>query len=100
MVLLSALQRVISKYTVEEPTSVPPDNQRATYGRIELQKSAFLFDIVDNPELISVVESEIPLSMESVGQVDYSEVTFCLKYFCYWFFHLVKWWMIYCLFAI
>ncbi|CDO97907.1 unnamed protein product [Coffea canephora] len=64
-----ALQRVISKYTVEEPTSVPPDNQRATYGRIELQKSAFLFDIVDNPELISVVESEIPLSMESVGQM-------------------------------
>lgn len=54
------------------PTSVPPDNERAAYGRIRLQKSTFLFDIVDSQDFISVVESENPLSMESVGQVPYS----------------------------
>ncbi|KAL3511678.1 hypothetical protein ACH5RR_024395 [Cinchona calisaya] len=64
-----ALQRVIAKYSMVAPISVPPDNERAAYGRIRLQKSAFLFDIVDGQDHISVVESESPLSMESIGQM-------------------------------
>jgi beta-galactosidase len=39
------------------------------YGPIQLQKTAFLFDLLDNINPADVVESENPLSMESVGQV-------------------------------
>lgn len=39
------------------------------YGPIQLQKTAFLFDLLDNINPADVVESENPLSMESVGQM-------------------------------
>jgi beta-galactosidase len=68
VVLLSALRRVISRYSVAPLTSVPDDIKRVAYGQIKLQKLAFLFDMVDDQDLFSVVESENPLSMESLGQ--------------------------------
>ena len=65
----SALRRVIGLHTTASLPSVPSDNRKMGYGTIQLQKTAFLFDLLDNINPADVVESENPLSMESVGQV-------------------------------
>lgn len=49
--------------------STPPDNEKTGYGPIRLQKTAFLFDLLDMINPADVVESRNPVSMESVGQV-------------------------------
>lgn len=64
-----ALRSVISRYSLAPLTSVPKNNELAAYGNIKLQKSAYLFDMIGNDDLISSVEAEIPLSMESMGQM-------------------------------
>ena len=66
--LLSALRRVIKAYSAVPLPSVPFNNEKTGYGRIHLQKKEFLLDIVDRISS-TVVESENPMSMESVGQV-------------------------------
>ncbi|CAK9179959.1 unnamed protein product [Ilex paraguariensis] len=64
-----ALRRVIQKYSAAPLPSVPSNNEKAEYGRIQLQKTTFLFDILGNKNLVGKVESENPASMESVGQM-------------------------------
>ena len=63
---LSALRRVIARYTAEPLPSMPLDNEKIGYGSIHLMKTRNLLDMLDSFE---VVESENPLPMESVGQV-------------------------------
>lgn len=65
----NALRRVIELHTAASLPSVPSDNGKMGYGPIQLQKTAFLFDLLDNINPADVVESENPLSMESVGQM-------------------------------
>uniref|UniRef100_A0A6N2LI85 beta-galactosidase n=1 Tax=Salix viminalis TaxID=40686 RepID=A0A6N2LI85_SALVM len=65
----NALRRVIGLHTAASLPSVPSNNGKMGYGPIQLQKTAFLFDLLDNINPADVVESENPLSMESVGQV-------------------------------
>ncbi|KAF9685142.1 hypothetical protein SADUNF_Sadunf03G0023700 [Salix dunnii] len=65
----NALRRVIGLHTTASLPSVPSDNGKMGYGPIQLQKTAFLFDLLDNINPADVVESENPLSMESVGQM-------------------------------
>lgn len=70
MVLLSALRRVIKHNSAVSLPSVPSNNLKTGYGPIQLQKTAFLFDLVDiDATDMHMVESKNPLSMESVDQV-------------------------------
>ncbi|KAF8393544.1 hypothetical protein HHK36_021788 [Tetracentron sinense] len=65
-----ALRRVIKQYSRASLPSIPSNNEKTGYGRIKVQKTASLFDVLDiicDP--IDVVESENPISMESVGQM-------------------------------
>ncbi|KAK4479564.1 hypothetical protein RD792_015082, partial [Penstemon davidsonii] len=64
-----ALRRVIGKYSAEHLTSVPSDNEKTAYGRIKLDKILFLYDMIDLKDLVDVVESEYPISMEAIGQI-------------------------------
>uniref|UniRef100_A0A2N9HLX8 Beta-galactosidase n=1 Tax=Fagus sylvatica TaxID=28930 RepID=A0A2N9HLX8_FAGSY len=64
-----ALRSVIQKYSAESLPSVPTNNEKAGYGPIHLQKKEFLFDILNRIDYIDLVESENPISMESVGQM-------------------------------
>ncbi|KAM3747339.1 hypothetical protein ACB098_05G027500 [Castanea mollissima] len=64
-----ALRRVIEAYSAVPLPSVPFNNEKTGYGRIHLQKKEFLLDIVDRISSTDVVESENPMSMESVGQM-------------------------------
>lgn len=69
LILLSALRRVIAKYSAVPLASVPSNNKRTAYGSIKLEKTAFLYDTIDLKNLIDMVESENPASMEATGQV-------------------------------
>ncbi|KAL2516356.1 Beta-galactosidase 17 [Forsythia ovata] len=64
-----ALRRVIAKYSAEPLTLVPLNNKKTAYGSIKLKKTAFLYDIIDNKNLVHTVESENPTSMEAIGQM-------------------------------
>ncbi|KAL0341883.1 UNVERIFIED_CONTAM: Beta-galactosidase 17 [Sesamum calycinum] len=64
-----ALRRVIAKYSTEPLASIPPDNEKIGYGRIELDKVSFLYDMIGMKDLVDVVESENPISMEAIGQM-------------------------------
>lgn len=69
LVLFAALRSVIAKYSREPLASVPSNNEKIAYERIELDKKSFLFDPTRMKELNDVVESENPVSMEAMGQV-------------------------------
>lgn len=60
---------MVEKFSPASLPSVLPDNEKAGFGPIQLQKTALLFDLLDMLDPADVVESENPLSMESVGQV-------------------------------
>ncbi|KAL0354541.1 UNVERIFIED_CONTAM: Beta-galactosidase 17 [Sesamum radiatum] len=64
-----ALRRVIAKYSTQPLASVPPDNEKIAYGRIKLDKVSFLYDMIGMKDLVDVVESENPISMEAIGQM-------------------------------
>ncbi|KAA8541682.1 hypothetical protein F0562_022834 [Nyssa sinensis] len=64
-----AVRRVIEKYSTASLPSVPSNNEKTGYGRIQLQKTAFLFDVVDIKDHSVMIESENPISMESAGQM-------------------------------
>ncbi|KAK6125040.1 hypothetical protein DH2020_041218 [Rehmannia glutinosa] len=64
-----ALRRVIAKYSTEPLPSAPSDNEKIAYGRIKLDRASFLFDMIGMKDLVDVVESENPISMEAIGQV-------------------------------
>ncbi|CAK7356865.1 unnamed protein product [Dovyalis caffra] len=61
--------QVIGLYTAASLPSVPSDNGKTGYGRIQLQKTDSLFGLLDMINPADVIESENPLSMESVGQM-------------------------------
>ena len=63
---LSALRRVIQKYSANSLPSIPPDNEKKEYGSIHMVKTSNLLDMLHH---FHSVESENPLPMESVGQV-------------------------------
>lgn len=69
MIFLSALRSVIAKYSTEPLASVPSDNEKIAYGRIKLHKISYLYDMIGMKDLVDVVESENPISMEAIGQV-------------------------------
>ncbi|GAV90568.1 Glyco_hydro_35 domain-containing protein [Cephalotus follicularis] len=64
-----ALRRVAEQYGRASLPSVPPNNRKAGYGPIQLQKTAGLFDLLDTVDPVDMVESEDPISMESIGQM-------------------------------
>ncbi|KAL7140310.1 hypothetical protein ABFS83_09G112700 [Erythranthe nasuta] len=64
-----ALRRVIAKYSAKPLASIPPDNERIAYGRIKLDKVSFLYDMIGMKDLVDLVESENPSSMEAIGQM-------------------------------
>ncbi|XP_031263431.1 beta-galactosidase 17 isoform X4 [Pistacia vera] len=64
-----AIRGVVEKYSATSLPSIPPDNAKAGYGPIQLQKTALLFDLLDTIDPADVVQSENPISMESVGQM-------------------------------
>ncbi|KAL6585160.1 Beta-galactosidase 17 [Orobanche minor] len=64
-----ALRGVIAKYTTEPLASIPPDNAKIAYGRIELDQISFLLDMIGINDFIDAVESKSPMSMEAIGQM-------------------------------
>ncbi|KAG2728794.1 hypothetical protein I3760_01G220900 [Carya illinoinensis] len=63
------LRKVIKQYSTASIPSVPSDNEKTGYGLIHLQRKELFFDILNRLDSIEVVESENPISMESVGQM-------------------------------
>lgn len=66
MLFLSALRKAIEQYCSESLPPVPSDIEKKGYGSIHVSKTGNLFDMIHD---FDVVESEIPITMESVGQV-------------------------------
>lgn len=64
-----ALRRVIAKYSANSLPPVPKNNEKTAYGRIQLEKTSSLFDILHSSMHIKAIESENPISMESAGQM-------------------------------
>lgn len=64
-----ALRRVIKQHNAAALPSVPSNNDKMGYGQIQLKKKELLFNILNRINSSYVVESENPLSMESVGQM-------------------------------
>ncbi|KAG9143276.1 hypothetical protein Leryth_010213 [Lithospermum erythrorhizon] len=64
-----AIRKVISKRSDAFVTSVPSNNKKMAYGRIQMKRIAFLLDMFNNKDLVHVVSSDYPLPMESVGQM-------------------------------
>ncbi|KAI4355504.1 hypothetical protein L6164_004268 [Bauhinia variegata] len=65
----NALRNVIARYSSAPLPSVPSKNERIGYGPIRLDRKAGLFDLFDMTNTFNAIESENPMSMESVGQM-------------------------------
>ncbi|KAL0554260.1 hypothetical protein IC582_008177 [Cucumis melo] len=63
-----AIRRVIQHYSGALIPSVPSNNEKIGYGPIQLQKVAFLFDLIHMMDPVDVAVSEEPLSMESTDR--------------------------------
>ncbi|GLU14323.1 hypothetical protein SLE2022_308990 [Rubroshorea leprosula] len=64
-----AIRRVIGQYSSTPLPSVPSNKEKAGFGSIQFENTAFLFDLLDMRDMATVVESENPVAMESVGQM-------------------------------
>ncbi|XP_050232646.1 beta-galactosidase 17 isoform X2 [Mercurialis annua] len=64
-----ALRRIIGQYSAVSLPPVPPNTDKTGYGPIQLQKTAFLFDLLNVINPADMGESENPVSMESAGQM-------------------------------
>lgn len=93
MVLHAALHSVMKKYHAASLPSVPSDNEKTGYGRIQLQKSSILFDTLNIKGAIHVAESESPISMESAGQVHDVHALFLVKFIICGSSYPSKWWL-------
>jgi len=66
----SALRSVIEKYSDASLPQFPSNNDRTKYGVVQVSKTASLFDVLNVVcDPMEIVETEEPMSMESVGQV-------------------------------
>nr|GEV37617.1 beta-galactosidase 17 [Tanacetum cinerariifolium] len=64
-----ALRAVIAKYNAATLPPVPSNNEKTGYGRIKLEKTASLFDTLDNDLQTKAIGSDNPISMEGAGQM-------------------------------
>ncbi|XP_076881844.1 beta-galactosidase 17-like [Bidens hawaiensis] len=64
-----ALRKVIAKYSATSLPPVPSNNKKTGYGRIQLEKTASLFNTLDVDLSTKAIESENPISMEAAGQM-------------------------------
>jgi beta-galactosidase len=76
-IFVSAIRRVISRYSSIPLPSIPSDNEKTSYGPIHLQRQNSLFDMFDFTNSSKAFESENPMSMENVGQVCYCCSCWC-----------------------
>lgn len=78
--IISALRSVIEKCSETSLPRFPLNNDRTNYGLVKVSRIASLFEVLDslcNP--MDIIESEQPISMESVGQV---HIAICVN--CWW----------------
>ena len=59
----------MQKYSSVSLPSVPSNIKKTGYGSIQLQKTAFLFDLLDGIDSAHIVEAENPTAMEYLYQV-------------------------------
>ncbi|VFQ70906.1 unnamed protein product [Cuscuta campestris] len=64
-----ALQKVIAKYSTTPLYPVPSNNEKKAYGCIKLGNIQRLFDVINFKDVDSMITSEYPLPMESLGQM-------------------------------
>lgn len=64
-----AIREVIAKYSAASLPTVPSNNKRTGYGRIQLEKTSSLFDTLDSDLSTKAIKSENPISMEAAGQM-------------------------------
>ncbi|XWS12074.1 hypothetical protein CRYUN_Cryun37aG0059200 [Craigia yunnanensis] len=64
-----AIRRVVQKYSSVSLPSVPSNIKKTGYGSIQLQKTAFLFDLLDGIDSAHIVEAENPTAMEYLYQM-------------------------------
>ncbi|KAK8581154.1 hypothetical protein V6N12_071393 [Hibiscus sabdariffa] len=64
-----AIRRVLGKYSSVSLPLVPPNNKKTGYGSIQLKRTAFLFDLLDEIDSAHIVEAENPTAMEYLNQM-------------------------------
>ncbi|GMI82132.1 beta-galactosidase 17 [Hibiscus trionum] len=64
-----AIRRVLGKYSSVSLPSVPPNNKKTGYGSIQLKRTTFLFDLLDEIDSAHIVEAENPTAMEYLNQM-------------------------------
>ncbi|KAL8122854.1 beta-galactosidase 17 [Apium graveolens] len=64
-----ALRRVIGQFSAVSLPPLPRNNKMTGYGNFRLQRSAFLFDMLDKIDHADVLESNDPVSMEVFGEM-------------------------------
>ncbi|KAE8659556.1 Beta-galactosidase 17 [Hibiscus syriacus] len=64
-----AIRRVVGKYSSVSLPPVPSNNKKTGYGSIQLKRTAFLFDLLDQIDSARIVESENPTAMEYLNQM-------------------------------
>ncbi|PPR84394.1 hypothetical protein GOBAR_AA36319 [Gossypium barbadense] len=64
-----AIRRVMGKFSSVSLPSVPPNNKKTGYGSIQLKRTAFLFDLLDEIDPLHIVEAESPTAMEYLNQM-------------------------------
>lgn len=60
---------MIEQYSAVSLPPLPRNNKKTGYGNFRLQRSAFLFDMLDKIDHADVLESDDPVSMEVFGEV-------------------------------
>ncbi|KAJ0985526.1 hypothetical protein J5N97_003882 [Dioscorea zingiberensis] len=74
-----ALRNVIQKYSRGSLPPFPTNNEIARYGPVKVSKVASLFQVLHALcDPIQVIETDQPVSMESIGQVENLGITFCV----------------------
>ncbi|KAA3489249.1 Beta-galactosidase 17-like protein [Gossypium australe] len=63
------IRRVVGKFSSVTLPSVPPNNKKTGYGSIQLKRTAFLFDLLDEIDPLHIVEAESPTAMEYLNEM-------------------------------
>ncbi|KAL1814359.1 hypothetical protein ACET3Z_016933 [Daucus carota] len=64
-----ALRRVIEKYSAVSLPPLPRNNKKTGYGNFRLQRTAFLFDMLNKTDHADILKSDDPVSMEVFGEM-------------------------------